>query len=188
MRDITRRGFIAGSAIAAGLVGLAGCNAGAGSAADPLAAPAEDKYPIDPDKDGAKAKWASEQTRDGWCKVTNEDGGAELGVMDEAKIIQVGGYAFRDANGNGKLDLYEDWRQPASVRAKALADELSADEIIPLMWHNGFMSTAAPLDDDSVATLKEGMRAGVSRAMADKDNYAGAIAWINPHGKPCALL
>ena len=38
MRDITRRGFIAGSAIAAGLVGLAGCSAGTGSAADPLAA------------------------------------------------------------------------------------------------------------------------------------------------------
>ena len=194
MRDITRRGFIAGSAIAAGLVGLAGCSAGTGSAADPLAAPAEDKYPIDPDKDDVNAKWSSEQTRDGWYKVTNEDGAAELGVMDEAKIIQVGGYAFRDANGNGKLDLYEDWRQPAGVRAKALADELSADEIVPLMWHNGMMSTAAPLDDDSVATLKEGMRAGVSRAMADKDNYAGAIAWINavqewcekndPHGIP----
>ena len=71
MRDITRRGFIAGSAIAAGLVGLAGCSAGTGSAADPLAAPAEDKYPIDPDKDDVKAKWASEQTRDGWYKVTN---------------------------------------------------------------------------------------------------------------------
>ena len=177
-------------------MGLAGCNAGGNGAAvsDPLAAPAEDKYPIDPDKDDVKAKWSSEQTRDGWYKVTNEDGGAELGVMDEAKIIQVGGYAFRDANGNGKLDLYEDWRQPAGVRAKALADELSADEIVPLMWHNGMMSTAAPLDDDSVATLKEGMRAGVSRAMADKDNYAGAIAWINavqewcekndPHGIP----
>ena len=114
--------------------------------------------------------------------------------MEEAKIIQVDGYAFRDANGNGKLDLYEDWRQPVDVRAKALADELSAEEIIPLMWHNGFMSTAAPLDDDSVATLKEGMRAGVSRANADPDNYAGAIAWINavqewcekndPHGIP----
>ena len=104
MRDITRRGFVAGSAIAAGLVGLAGCSTG-GASSDPLAAPAEDKYPIDPDKEGTGAKWSSEQTRDGWYKVTNEDGGAELGVMDEAKVIQVGGYAFRDANGNGKLDL-----------------------------------------------------------------------------------
>ena len=164
MSNISRRGFLAGSALTAGLAAtLAGCGAEGGAGEDPLAAPAADKYPIDPDKDGVAAKWASETTRDGWIRVTNEDAGAELGVMEEAKIIQVDGYAFRDANGNGKLDLYEDWRQPVDVRAKALADELSAEEIIPLMWHNGFMSTAAPLDDDSVATLKEGMRAGVSR-------------------------
>ena len=180
MANTTRRNFLQASAVTAGLmgmVGLVGCEGTAAS--DPLAAPAADKYPIDPDKEGTAAKWASETTRDGWIRVTNEDAGAELGVMEEAKIIQVDGYAFRDANGNGKLDLYEDWRQPVDVRAKALADELSAEEIIPLMWHNGFMSTAAPLDDDSVATLKEGMRAGVSRANADPDNYAGAIAWIN---------
>ena len=195
MANTTRRNFLQASAVTAGLmgmVGLVGCEGTAAS--DPLTAPAADKYPIDPDKEGTAAKWASETTRDGWIRVTNEDAGAELGVMEEAKIIQVDGYAFRDANGNGKLDLYEDWRQPVDVRAKALADELSAEEIIPLMWHNGFMSTAAPLDDDSVATLKEGMRAGVSRANADPDNYAGAIAWINavqewcekndPHGIP----
>ena len=176
MRDITRRGFVAGSAIAAGLVGLAGCSADDSS--DPLDAPAADTYPIDSDKEGTAAKWTSETTRDGWVKVTNE-GGAELGVMDEAKIIQVDGFAFRDANGNGKLDLYEDWRQSAGSRAAALADELSAEEIIPLMWHNGFTSTTAPLDEDSIASLEEGMRAGVSRASADADSYATAISWIN---------
>ena len=94
MKNVTRRGFLAGSALTAGLVGLAGCNAG-GAASDPLAAPAADKYPIEPDKDDVKAKWASEEVRDGWTKVTNEDGGAVLGVMDAAKIIQVDGYAFK---------------------------------------------------------------------------------------------
>lgn len=197
MREITRRGFVAGSAVAAGLAGLAGCSAGdngSTSTADPLAAPAADKYPIEPDKEGTAAKWASEETRDGWVRVTNEDSGAELGVMDQAKIIQVDGYAFRDANGNGKLDLYEDWRQTASDRAKALADELSADEIIPLMWHDGLSDTNSPLSDECAATLKEGLRAGVSRANADSENYANAINWINavqewcekndPHGIP----
>ena len=93
MRDITRRGFVAGSAIAAGLVGLAGCSAGGNGAAasDPLAAPAEDKYPIDPDKDDVKAKWASEQTRDGWYKVTNEDGGAVAARVAAGEAHQAGG-------------------------------------------------------------------------------------------------
>ena len=200
MRDITRRGFIATSAVAAGLAGLAGCSGGTGgtsassASADPLAAPAADKYPIEPDKEGTQAKWTSEETRDGWTRVTNPDGGAELGVMDTARIIQVNGYAFRDMNGDGKLDLYEDWRQTDADRARALANELSADEIIPLMWHNGLNDTNTPLSDESTATLKEGMRAGVSRASANSENYATAINWINavqewcekndPHGIP----
>ena len=154
MKNVTRRGFLAGSALTAGLVGLAGCNAG-GAASDPLAAPAADKYPIDPDKEGAAAKYSTEEVRDGWTRVTNE-GGATLGVMDTAKIIQVDGLAFKDLNGNGKLDLYEDWRQSPEDRAKALAESMSAEEILPLMWHNGCNSTTAPLSDDDAASLKAG--------------------------------
>ena len=125
MANITRKNFLAASAVTAGLIGLAGCDTtgeGAGGGSDPLAAPAADAYPIDPDGEDVEAKWTSEASRkDKWTKVTNPDGGAELGVMDTAKIIQVNGYAFKDLNGNGKLDLYEDWRQPAADRAASLA-------------------------------------------------------------------
>ena len=185
MSGVSRRSFLAASAVSAGLLGLAGCEAPAtggttGEATgDALAAPAADAYPIDPDGEDVEAKWSSEEVRDGWTRYTNPDGGAELGVMDAAKVIQVDGYAFKDLNGNGKLDLYEDWRQSDEARAEALADELTAEEILPLMWNNGFTSTAAPLDEDSVELLKQGMRAGVSRAQASPDNYAGAVAWIN---------
>ena len=180
MSNVSRRGFIAGSALSAGLVGLAGCSSTSGTAtSDPLAAPAADKYPIDPDKEGTEAKWASEELRSGWTKVTNPDGGATLGVTDTAKIIQVDGYAFRDMDGDGKLNLWEDWRQSSEDRAKALADTLTADEILPLMFHDGLTSTEVPLVDDSTAKLGEGLRAGVSRAMADADSYASAVSWIN---------
>ena len=183
MANVTRRNFLQAAAVAGGMVGLDGCNAGTGttgSAADPLAAPAADKYPIDPDGEKVEAKWSSETSRkDKWTRVTNPDGGAELGVMDTAKIIQVDGYAFKDMNGNGKLDLYEDWRQSPEDRAKALAESMSAEEILPLMWHNGCNSTTAPLADDDAASLQAGMRAGVSRAQAAPDNYVEAINWIN---------
>ena len=190
MANVSRRNFLQASAAIAGLAGaasLAGCSGATGEASsDKLAAPAADKYPIDPDGEKVEAKWTSETSRkDRWTRVTNPDGGAELGVMDTAKIIQVDGYAFKDLNGNGKLDLYEDWRQSPEDRARALAESMSAEEIIPLMWHNGFMSTAAPLDDDSVATLKEGMRAGVSRAQAAPDNYVEAINLINAVQEEC---
>ena len=132
--NVSRRGFLAGSALTAGLVGLVGCSAGGtGAASDPLAAPAADKYPIDPDKEGTAAKWSSEEIRDGWTRVTNQDGGATIGVADAGRIIQVDGYAFRDMDGDGKLSLFEDWRQSAEDRAADLANQLTGEECIQLM-------------------------------------------------------
>ena len=198
---LTRRGFLAGTAAAAGLVGLAGCaGTGQGVAKDPLAAPAADKYPIEPDKEGVAAKYASEEVRDGWTRVTNEDGGAVLGVMDAAKIIQVDGYAFKDMDGDGKLSLWEDWRQTTDDRAQALADELSSDEALLLMFHGGTEAAGIPgqepdpVKSEKNALLKAGSRAGVSRLASNIESYASDVAWINevqqyceandPHGIP----
>ena len=179
--NVTRRGFVAGSALTAGLIGLAGCNAGgAGAAADPMAAPTADKYPIDPDGEKVEAKWSSEETRDGWTRVTNPDGGAELGVMDAAKIIQVDGLAFKDLNGNGKLDLYEDWRQPGDVRAASLAESMSADEIAPLLFHGGAAaSNQLSTNTDNFGLVEQGSCAGVSRLRSSLKSYATDIQWIN---------
>ena len=57
MANVTRRNFLQATVVTAGLMGLAGCNAGpgSGSAADPLAAPAADTYPIDPDGEKIEA-------------------------------------------------------------------------------------------------------------------------------------
>ena len=122
--NVTRRNFLLGSATVAGLAGLAGCSAStstSSSSSSGFTAPAADKYPIEPDGSDVKAKWTSEQTRDGWYKITQEDGAPTLGVMDDTKIIQVDGYAFKDMNGSGKLDLYEDWRQSIDDRSANLA-------------------------------------------------------------------
>ena len=192
MANVTRRGFVAGSALAAGLLGLAGCNGNGGvTASDPLAAPAADKYPIEPDKEDTAAKWSSEELRDGWTRYTNE-GGATLGVMDTAKIIQVDGFAFKDLNGDGKLDFFEDWRQPAADRAKALADVLPVEKILPLMWHGGLQTFTIPTDgggpilgDDEYELVGQGSRSGCSRLNADIESYAGDIKWINGAQERC---
>ena len=198
---ITRRDFLAGSAVAAGFMGLAGCaGTSQGAGADPLAAPAADKYPIEPDKGDVTAKYASEEVRDSWTRVTNEDGGAVLGVMDTTKIIQVDGYAFKDMDGDGKLSLWEDWRQSTDDRARALADELSSDEALLLMFHGGTEAAGIPGQEpdpeksEKNALLKAGSRAGVSRLASNIESYASDVAWINevqqyceandPHGIP----
>ena len=196
--NVSRRGFLAGSALTAGLVGLVGCSAGGtGAASDPLAAPAADKYPIDPDKEGTAAKWSSEEIRDGWTRVTNQDGGATIGVADAGRIIQVDGYAFRDMDGDGKLSLFEDWRQSAEDRAADLANQLTGEECIQLMWHGGVQSApdvpGSKVDDNDTGLLDKGSCAGVSRLGGNEENYATVVAWINniqtkcearPHGIP----
>ena len=192
MSNVTRRGFLAGSALTAGLVSLAGCSTpgNGGAASDPLAAPAADKYPIEPDKEGTAAKYAVEELRDGWTKYTNEDGGAEVGVMDTAKMIQVDGYAFRDMNGDGKLDLWEDWRQSAEDRASALAAALPAEECVKLMFHGGdtsmggFGSTDGQKTEDHDLT-KAGSRAGVSRLQSSLTSMASDVKWINEVQQVC---
>ena len=196
--NVSRRGFLAGSALTAGLVGLVGCSAGGtGAASDPLAAPAADKYPIDPDKEGTAAKWSSEEIRDGWTRVTNQDGGATIGVADAGRIIQVDGYAFRDMDGDGKLSLFEDWRQSAEDRAADLANQLTGEECIQLMWHGGVQSApdvpGSKVDANDTGLLDKGSCAGVSRLGGNEENYATVVAWINniqtkcearPHGIP----
>ena len=197
MTSVTRRNFLAGSAVTAGLLGLAGCDTGNAPAVSEEELPSADSYPIDPDGEDVEAKWTSEKLRDGWTRVTQE-GGAELGVMDTAKIIQVGGYAFRDMNGNGKLDLWEDWRQSAEDRAAALAAELPAEECIKLMWHGGDTSMGGgpggpggpgggeeAEETEEYDLVKAGSRAGVSRLQSDLESYASDISWINEVQQVC---
>ena len=189
MAKLTRRNFLAGSALAAAAAGLAACNNGgapapadggdAAPADDKFAAPAADAYPIDPDTEGTEALWTSEQTRDGWTKVTNPEGGVELGVQDAAKIIQVNGLAFKDLNGNGKLDLYEDWRQTGDDRAAALAAMMTGEEIIPVMFHGGTSDNQTSTDTESFNLIEQGSCSGVSRLSYTLDSFASDVQWIN---------
>ena len=50
-----------------------------------------------------------------------------LGVRSK-DILSVGGLEFKDLNGNGKLDKYEDWRLPAAERAEDLIQQLTLEE------------------------------------------------------------
>ena len=52
--------------------------------------------------------------------------GATLGYTS-SPILTVDGFAFKDLNRNGALDLYEDWRLTPEERAKDLASKLPVD-------------------------------------------------------------
>ena len=214
MSQITRRNFIEAAGVAGAAAALAACDTTApeetpategGSEAapstetepEPEAEPEPtgpesiihdaSEYPIDPDGSDIEALWTSEKTKDDWTRVT-ADGAPELGVWDDSKIIQVDGLAFKDLNGNGKLDLYEDWRQSHEDRSAALAEMMSADQAMLLMWHGGDQLQAnggIAEGQEAHAACIAGSRAGVTRNQANEDNYVAVIQEINEIQQVC---
>ncbi len=47
---------------------------------------------------------------------------------EEAKTLNEGGFSFRDLNKNGRLDVYEDSRQPVEARITDLLNQMSLEE------------------------------------------------------------
>jgi beta-glucosidase len=96
-------------------------------------------------------KWRLEE-KDGYALIINE-GGKTLGYSPAygIRIIEADGYAFKDLNGNGTLDPYEDWRLPTETRVKDLAARLSIKDIAGLMLYSAHQSVSVPRADDPFA-------------------------------------
>lgn len=132
----------------------------------------DEEYPITPEELGSgDVKWSEEKTADGWMKVTN-DGGETLGYSPDSgvKLIQVGGYAFKDLNRNGKLDLYEDWRQDNDARAADLAECLDYKTISALMTHGDLNSMTEDATNATLALAPPRSESTLDPADADMAN------------------
>ena len=57
-------------------------------------------------------------------------------------VLEVDGYQFIDLNGNGELDVYEDWRQDAETRAADLVGQMTVREKIAQMQHPTYLPRA----------------------------------------------
>lgn len=69
-------------------------------------------------------------------------------------ITTVGGVTFRDLNKNGRLDIYEDPRQPIAARVEDLLAQMTLEEKAGMMFING-----AFVNDDASLEAKPGMPA-----------------------------
>ena len=85
-------------------------------------------------------KW-TESEKDGINWVVQE-GGQTLGYSKTSgvSILTDKRFAFKDLNKNGRLDIYEDWRLEAEVRAQDLASSLTIEEIAGLMLYSSHQS------------------------------------------------
>ncbi len=88
----------------------------------------------------------------GGYTLVHQSQGPTLGYTS-APILTVDGYAFKDLNRNGSLDVYEDWRKDARTRAKDLASRLTLEEICGLMLYSSAVDANDTLLDAKVRSL-----------------------------------
>lgn len=79
----------------------------------------------------------TEEAKSDFIQISNK-GGATLGYHSSSglSIVEDGGFAFKDLNGNGELDPYEDWRLSTDERAEDLASKMSVEQIAGLMLYS----------------------------------------------------
>lgn len=127
-------------------------------------------------------KWSEKKTGDGWIEVTNE-GGETLGYSADSgvSLIQVDGYAFKDLDRDGLLDVYEDWRVDDETRAWNLANQMSVEEMTPLFTHGGWSGVASTIDETNsdYEYIMNGGRGGVTRSSLGEGQTSVAIQWTN---------
>jgi len=81
-------------------------------------------------------------------------------VLSESGMLKtVKGYTFRDLNKNGKLDIYEDVRQPIEARIKDLLKQMTLEEKAGMMFY-----TPARVNSDG--------------SIEDKPGQAGMFAFV----------
>ncbi len=156
--------------------------------ADPTAeeaAPAEEEAPAEAaeyiPEPGEGANYTVTVTDDGWLLIENADG-ATLGLSTYSgvKLVEADGYAFKDLNGNGALDVYEDWRAETADRVADLVSQMSGAELAAVLSHGGWGDfTTEPLteEDGSYTFLHNGGRGGVTRQI--RQGGAAHSKWTN---------
>lgn len=103
-----------------------------------------------------------------YIEIDNQDG-KTLGIAKEhrSRIIEVDGYAFKDMNGNGILDPYEDWRLPIEERIADLVKRMSIEEIAGLMLYSAHQSVTSK--QNLFASMFAGTYDGLPFDQSEKD-------------------
>lgn len=89
---------------------------------------------------GCGPKYTVEE-KEGISIVHNKNG-QSLGYAPASglTLVEENGFAFKDLNKNGELDIYEDWRQAVDERAADLVKQMSVEEMAGLMLYSAHQS------------------------------------------------
>ncbi|MHC5216676.1 glycoside hydrolase family 3 protein [Enterococcus sp. LJL128] len=132
-------------------------------------------------------KYTTEEKTEGnvtYILVKNPNNGAVLGYLKDGGVQLIEEedgdytYAFKDMNGNGKLDDWEDWRKDIDTRAASLAKELTKEEIAGLMLFSSHeREPEQGLTDDQKKYLNEDNLRNVLNAGGN--DVEAAVNWNN---------
>lgn len=95
------------------------------------------------------------------------------------------GHRFKDSNGNGVVDPYEDWRLSAEERAKDLVGRMSLDEKAGMMLIDSLNAPAAPKSLDSTDAARFVNEEKMTRFIF-RNLVATEVAASGPPGGPGA--
>ena len=93
------------------------------------------------------------------------------------------GFVYRDLNKNGRLDIYEDPRQPIEARVADLLNQLSLEEKAGLMFING----AHVNQDGSIEDLSAGTWGLSAKAQMDQHLMNHFNIWDIPGARALAI-
>ncbi|MDP1829032.1 MAG: glycoside hydrolase family 3 N-terminal domain-containing protein [Archangium sp.] len=93
---------------------------------------------------------------------------------------------FKDSNGSGTLDLYEDWRQTPAARATDLLAKLSVAQKLGLMAHGRLTDVPGTNPAPSAATLAMvGAHLRFGQTSANTATVAARATWANALQEAC---
>ena len=126
--------------------------------------------------------------------IVSQTRGPELGYNEDSgvRILNIDGFAFKDLDKDGELDVYEDWRKPVAERAKDLASKMPIERICGLMLYSSAVDAmTAELTPKQTGYLRDDyIRHMLVRNIADAatgaewSNLVQAFCEAEPFGIP----
>lgn len=96
-------------------------------------------------------KGAIKESASGFYYIEADGEQPRLSAFDKDKLFEVDGKWFKDLNGNGQLDVYEDWRQDVDARAADVVAQMDIDMKLGNLANDftgGAFSPIYPMQDE----------------------------------------
>ncbi|MFV0252993.1 MAG: glycoside hydrolase family 3 N-terminal domain-containing protein [Beutenbergiaceae bacterium] len=165
--------YVGATLIGAAALVLAGCTSDTGGEGEGEAG-SGDSYTTEEKTDGTTTFTVVTNPGDGPILSYGSESGIEL-LEEESDGMT---YAFKDMNGNGELDVWEDWRVDATERATDLASSMSIDQIAGLMLVSAHERTPGDgLTDAQMTYLSDSHLRNVLHAAGS--NADETVPWSN---------